>query len=85
MALLDLMVYSFQAIGQDDSARYYLGIYQSMFPYLDIVKYGFNTGFETRNNSLSKTKNNDMNVIPKINIFNAKFPLKSFNFSIFYY
>ena len=57
--VLDLIVYSFQAIGQNDSAKYYLGIYQSMFPYLDIDKYGFNTGFETRNNSLLKTKNNE--------------------------
>ncbi len=56
--VLDLMVNSFQAIGQDDSAKYYLGIYQSMFPYLDIDKYGFETSFQPRNNSLSENKKN---------------------------
>ena len=54
--VLDLMVNSFQAIGQEDSAKYYLGIYQSMFPYLDIDKYGINTGLKPRNDSISKTK-----------------------------
>ncbi|MEL1230795.1 MAG: SPOR domain-containing protein, partial [Candidatus Neomarinimicrobiota bacterium] len=29
-----------QAIGEDDSVKYYTGIYQSMYPNLDISKYG---------------------------------------------
>ena len=37
--VIDLMVSSFQAIGQDDSAQYYVSIYQGMFPYLDVDKY----------------------------------------------
>ncbi len=40
--VIDLMVSSFQAIGQDDSAKYYLSIYQGMFPYLDVEKYEIN-------------------------------------------
>ena len=55
--VLDLMVNSFQAIGQEDSAKYYLGVYQSMFPYLDVDKYGLkSTSTNFRNNSLAKTK-----------------------------
>ena len=41
--VLDLLVSSFQAVGQNDSAQYYLSIYQGMFPYLDVEKYGINT------------------------------------------
>ena len=39
-AIIDMMVSSFQAIGENDSVKYYTGIYQSMFPNLDISKYG---------------------------------------------
>jgi len=38
--VIDMMVSSFLAIGEDDSVKYYTGIYHSMFPYLDIDKYG---------------------------------------------
>ncbi|MFL3005290.1 MAG: SPOR domain-containing protein [Candidatus Neomarinimicrobiota bacterium] len=41
--VIDLLVSSFQAVGQNDSAKYYLSIYQGMFPYLDVEKYGINT------------------------------------------
>jgi len=41
--VIDLLVSSFQAVGQNDSAKYYLSIYQGMFPYLDVDKYGINT------------------------------------------
>ena len=41
--VLDLMVSSFKAIGQDDSAQYYVSIYQGMFPYLDVEKYEINS------------------------------------------
>jgi len=39
-SVIDMMISSFQAIGEGDSVRYYVGIYQSMFPNLDITKYG---------------------------------------------
>ena len=38
--VVDMMVSSFLAIGEDDSVKFYTGIYQSMFPNLDIDKYG---------------------------------------------
>ena len=38
--VIDLLISSFQAVGQSDSARYYLSIYQGMYPYLDVQKYG---------------------------------------------
>ena len=38
--VIDILISSFQAVGQNDSARYYLSIYQNMFPYLDVQKYG---------------------------------------------
>ena len=41
--VIDLLVSSFQAVGQNDSAKYYVSIYQGMFPYLDVEKYGINT------------------------------------------
>jgi len=40
--VIDLLVSSFQAVGQNDSVKYYLSIYQGMFPYLDVEKYGIN-------------------------------------------
>ena len=39
-SVIDMMVSSFLAIGEEDSVKYYLGIYQSMFPNLDIDQYG---------------------------------------------
>ena len=38
--VLDLTVSSFLAIGEEDSVRYYVGIYQNMFPELDVAGYG---------------------------------------------
>ena len=38
--VIDMMVSSFQAIGEGDSVKYYVSIYQSMFPNLDVNKYG---------------------------------------------
>ena len=38
--VLDMMISSFIAIGQNDSVNYYLSIYQNMFPNLDTDKYG---------------------------------------------
>ena len=41
--VVDLMVSSFLAIGEEDSVRYYVGIYQSMFPNLDVEEYGMSS------------------------------------------
>lgn len=41
--VLDLTVSSFLAVGEEDSARYYVGIYQGMFPDLNVNGYGFST------------------------------------------
>lgn len=38
--VIDMMVSSFRAIGEEDSVKYYSSIYQSMFPNLDVNKYG---------------------------------------------
>ena len=38
--VIDILISSFQAVGQNDSAKYYISIYQGMFPYLDMQKYG---------------------------------------------
>ena len=38
--VIDMMVSSFRAIGEEDSVKYYSSIYQSMFPNLDISKHG---------------------------------------------
>ena len=45
--VVDLMVSSFRAIGEEDSVTYYVGIYQSMFPNLDV------TSYEMKNNKVS--------------------------------
>ncbi|MFL2983132.1 MAG: SPOR domain-containing protein [Candidatus Neomarinimicrobiota bacterium] len=37
--IIDMVVSSFRAIGEEDSVKYYAGIYQSMFPSLDFEKY----------------------------------------------
>lgn len=49
--VIDLLVASFQAVGQNDSAQYYLSIYQGMFPYLDVEKYGINSSKAHAQNS----------------------------------
>jgi len=38
--VVDLLVSSYQAVGEEDSVRYYVGIYQSMFPELVVDGYG---------------------------------------------
>ena len=53
-AIIDMMVSSFQAIGEDDSVKYYTGIYQSMFPNLDIGKYGIESSEQSNAASLIK-------------------------------
>ena len=52
--VVDMMVSSFLAIGEDDSVKYYTGIYQSMFPYLDIEKYGIERSTIPKNQTVTK-------------------------------
>ncbi len=54
--VVDLMVSSFRAIGEVDSVRYYVGIYQSMFPNLDVEGYGV---------SSKKNPSNPIQISPK--------------------
>ena len=54
-AIIDMMVSSFQAIGEDDSVKYYTGIYQSMFPNLDTSKYGIASLERSSNATFEKT------------------------------
>ena len=57
---MDLMVSSFKAIGESDSAKYYISIYQGMFPYLDMEKYGFETKIINQSSNLGNvSKNNE--------------------------
>ena len=70
--VIDLMVSSFQAIGQDDSAKYYLSIYQGMFPYLDVEKYGIDTKIINSPRILNvKTKNKQSPYVIQIGAFGS--------------
>ena len=55
--VIDLMVNSFQAIGEEDSARYYIYLYKSMYPGLDISEYGLR---EMTSNFNSRVPDNDL-------------------------
>lgn len=55
--VIDLMVNSFQAIGEEDSARYYIYLYKSMYPGLDISEYGLR---EIHSSYNSRKTNNDL-------------------------
>lgn len=55
--VVDLTVSSFLAIGEEDSVRYYVGIYQSMFPGLDVDGYGV---------SKQRKPSSPMNLKPKL-------------------
>lgn len=57
--VLDMMVSSFLAIGEDDSVKYYIGIYQSMFPNLDTEKYGISNSKMMINQSQINKKNKE--------------------------
>ncbi len=54
--VMDLIVSSYKAIGQSDSARYYLSIYQGMFPYLDMDQYGLDSKFISQNKLNNKNE-----------------------------
>ena len=54
--VVDLTVSSFLAIGEEDSVKYYVGIYQNMFPELDIEGYGVTKGKTTSTPMTQKPK-----------------------------
>ncbi len=56
--VMDMMVSSFLAIGEEDSVKYYVGIYQSMFPNLDIDRYGIVSSKLPINNDIVSLKRN---------------------------
>ena len=56
-AIIDMMVSSFKAIGEEDSVKYYSSIYQNMFPNLDIGKYGIERLKPTNFEKFEKKRN----------------------------
>ena len=70
--VIDLLVSSFQAVGQNDSAKYYLSIYQGMFPYLDVEKYGINTtDFSTPSPQKEQSSNKKYPYVIQIGAFSS--------------
>ncbi len=70
--VIDLLVSSFQAVGQNDSAKYYLSIYQGMFPYLDVEKYGINTtDFSTPSAQKEQSRNKKYPYVIQIGAFSS--------------
>lgn len=57
--VMDMMVSSFFAIGEDDSVKYYIGIYRSMFPNLDFDKFGIDSPFFAIDQVISNKKNKE--------------------------
>tara|TARA_Y100000768_G_scaffold172747_1_gene129299 strand:+ start:89 stop:868 length:780 start_codon:yes stop_codon:yes gene_type:complete len=58
--IIDMMVSSFKAIGENDSVRYYTGIYQSMFPNLEFNKYGIESIEVPNTKILDQKKTNQL-------------------------
>ena len=54
--VVDLLVSSFLAIGEGDSVTYYVGIYQSMFPNLDVESYAMKNNKNLPSSDISKPK-----------------------------
>ena len=57
--VMDMMVSSFLAIGEDDSVKYYIGIYRSMFPNLDFDKFGIDSPIFATKQVISNKKNKE--------------------------
>ena len=70
--VIDLLVSSFQAVGQSDSAQYYISIYQGMFPHLDVEKYGINnTSVSALHNKKDKYSNKQSPYVIQIGAFSS--------------
>ena len=57
--VMDMMVSSYLAIGEDDSVKYYIGIYRSMFPNLDFDKFGIDSPLFATEQVISNKKNKE--------------------------
>ena len=71
--VIDLMVSSFQATGEEDSAKYYIYMYKSMFPGLDISEYnyqGSNRRVEVA--SLNQRSNEKKHYVVQIGAFSSE-------------
>ena len=75
--VMDMIVSSFLAIGEDDSVKYYIGIYRSMFPNLDFDKFGIRSPlFKTKpcqtvgdaESHKTATHNNDFVILSYVNL-----------------
>ena len=75
--VIDLLISSFQAVGQSDSARYYLSIYQGMFPYLDVKKYGIKPS--AINNIQPRLKKHNLKAAPYVIQIGAFSSIKNAN------
>ena len=70
--VVDMIVSSFLAIGEDDSVRYYLGIYRSMFPNLDLDKFGIESPlFKTKQNIVNKKNKEPKPYVIQIGAFGS--------------
>ena len=70
--VVDMIVSSFLAIGEDDSVRYYLGIYRSMFPNLDFDKFGIDSPlFKTKQNIVNKKNKEPKPYVIQIGAFGS--------------
>lgn len=57
--VMDMIVSSFLATGEDDSVKYYIGIYRSMFPNLDFDKFGIDSPSFATKQVISNKKNKE--------------------------
>lgn len=71
--VIDLMVNSFQAIGEEDSAKYYIYLYKSMYPGLDISDYGLreNNNYNSRNQR-TRLSSNQKHFLVQIGAFSSE-------------
>ena len=57
--VVDMIVSSFLAIGEDDSVKYYISVYRSMFPNLDFNKFGVESPIFSTKQLVVKNKNQE--------------------------
>ena len=57
--VVDMIVSSFLAIGEDDSVKYYISVYRSMFPNLDFDKFGIDSPLFKTKQAVANNKNKE--------------------------
>ena len=57
--VMDMIVSSFLAVGEDDSVKYYISVYRSMFPNLDFNKFGVESPIFSTKQLVVKNKNQE--------------------------